>query len=568
MAMRHGLLPRTLHAETPSPEIDWSSGRVALLDRAREWPDQGRPRRAGVSAFSLSGTNAHVILEQAPGDPATPVPDGDAVTLPVQPVVLSARGPAALRAQAARLYAHLTERPELPAADVARSLVTSRETHDHRAVVLAADREQLLERLAEFAHGGEVAGVARQDPLAVVFTGQGSQRAGMGRELHRDLPAFAAAFDEACAVLDPSLRDIVFGTDDARLNSTEFAQPALFAVEVALYRLYESWGIRPDFVTGHSIGEIAAAHVAGVLSLADAGALVTARARLMRALAPGGAMMSVNAGEDVVAALLAEEPGPVSIAAVNGPESVVISGTAPAVAGAGQRLADAGHRTKRLAVSHAFHSPLMDPMLEEFRAALDGLEFRPPRIPMTGGDVATPEYWVRHVREAVRFADMVGVLRAGGVTRFLELGPDAILTGLIREVATGEDVIAVPSLRRGRSETESVLAGLGTLFTAGVEVRWPALFPAYGGREVPLPTYAFQHRRYWPDTPEAPAPATGARTRWTAGSGGWWNRATSTRSAPSCPPRNVTVSVPCCPHWPGGASADVRRRCWTAGGTA
>ena len=509
MAIRHGLLPRTLHAETPSPEVDWSSGGVALLDRAREWPDQGHPRRAGVSAFSLSGTNAHIILEQAPDDlptqPATLVPEEDSGTRLVQPLVLSARGPEALRAQAARLHAHLTDRPDLTLAEVARSMVTDRAIHDHRAVVLATDREQLLERLALLASGETESGVAGRGRVAVVFTGQGSQRAGMGRELHRRFPVFAAAFDEVCAALDPALRNVVFAEDDARLNSTEFAQPALFAIEVALFRLFESWGVRPDFVTGHSVGEIAAAHVSGVLSLADAGVLVTTRARLMQGLAPGGAMMSVNAGEDVVAALLPEGAGSVAIAAVNAPESVVISGTELAVGEVGKRLADAGYRTKQLAVSHAFHSPLMDPMLGEFRAALDGLEFRPPRIAMTSSDVATPEYWVRHVRDAVRFADILSELQAGGVTRFLELGPDAILTGLVRECVTGEGVVAVPGLRRGRSETESVLAGLSTLFAAGVEVSWPALFPAAGAAQISLPTYAFQHRRYWPDMPETPA---------------------------------------------------------------
>ncbi|WP_431775532.1 type I polyketide synthase [Streptomyces cucumeris] len=517
MAMRHGLLPRTLHAETPSPEVDWSSGGVALLDRARDWPEQGHPRRAGVSAFSLSGTNAHIILEQPPEDvrtpPMAPAPDEGSASRRMQPVVLSARGPAALHAQAARLHAHLTDRPELTPADVARSLVTDRAMHDHRAVVLAADREQLRERLAAFADGtaapgAEATGVSGSGGLAVVFTGQGSQRGGMGRELHRDFPAFAAAFDEVCAALDPSLRDMIFEEGEARLNTTEFAQPALFAIEVALFRLFESWGIRPDFVTGHSVGEISAAHVSGVLSLTDACALVTARARLMQGLAPGGIMMSVDAGEDVVAPLVAEQGAGVSIAAVNTPESVVISGTELAVGEIGQRLRDAGHRTKKLAVSHAFHSPLMDPMLAEFRAALDGLEFQPPRIPMANSEVATPEYWVQHVRNAVRFADTVSELRVGGATRFLELGPDATLTGLVRACVTDGDVVAVPTLRRGRPETESVLAGLSTLFATGVDVDWSALFPAAGAGRTPLPTYAFQHTRYWPDTPETPAMTT------------------------------------------------------------
>jgi acyl transferase domain-containing protein/aryl carrier-like protein len=521
MAIRRGLLPKTLHAENPSPEVDWSSGEVALLSQPRDWPDHGRPRRAAVSSFGISGTNAHIILEQPPNEPATPPeaqgPNTAPATMPVQPFVLSARGPAALRGQAARLHSHLSERAELALADVAHSLVIDRATHDHRAVVLAGDREQLVDRLAALADGTAAtgvaaAGVAGRGALAVVFTGQGSQRVGMGRELYQRFPVFAAAFDQVCTSLEPSVRDAIFAdavSEDnaARLDTTEFAQPALFAIEVALFRLFESWGIQPDFVTGHSIGEIAAAHVSGVLSLTDACVLVTERARLMQRLAPGGVMVSVTAGEDVLAPLIARSEGPVSIAAVNTPASVVISGAESAVTDIGQRLAEGGYRTKRLTVSHAFHSPLMEPMLDEFRGTVESLTFRPPQIAMTDNEVATPEYWVRHVRDAVRFADMVSALHDKGATRFLELGPDAILTGLVRECLNGPDIVAVPSLRRGHNETESVLTGLGTLFTAGVEVNWTALLTGTGARHAPLPTYAFQRRRYWLDTPVATATA-------------------------------------------------------------
>ncbi|KOG87206.1 polyketide synthase, partial [Streptomyces varsoviensis] len=407
-----------------------------------------------------------------------------------------------LRGQADRLCSSLRDRPDAALADIAYSLVTDRARHDHRAVLLAADRAQALERLAEYAHGGDGTGVvadaARRGPLAMVFTGQGAQHPGMGSELHRRFPVFAAAFDQACGQLDPAVREAVLGDGGDRLDATEVAQPALFAVEVALFRLFESWGVRPDVLTGHSVGEIAAAHVAGVLSLPDACRLVAERGRLMARLGPGGVMVSVTAGEQAVAPLVARYAEEVSIAAVNTPGSVVLSGTEAAVAEIVRRLTEDGYRTKRLAVSHAFHSPLMDPMLDEFRALVHGLAFQPPRIAMAGGEQVTdPEYWVRHVRDTVRFADTVAELHGAGVTRFLEIGPDAPLTGAIRDCLAETDAVAVPGLRRHRDEADTALTALGTLFAAGVDVDWPALFDGTGARHTPLPTYAFQHQRYW-----------------------------------------------------------------------
>jgi acyl transferase domain-containing protein/acyl carrier protein len=509
MAMRHGMLPKSLHSENPTPEVDWSSGAVVLLDEARAWPDRGRPRRVGVSSFGISGTNAHVILEQSPDELPAAVPSA---TGSVLPFVLSARGPEALRGQASRLRALLGDREGLSLLDVAGSLVAGRSVHDHRGVVLAADRDQLLARLAALADESSEVRTPGRGRLAVVFTGQGSQRAGMGSELYGQYPVFAEAFDEVCGFLEPGVRAAVLDGDG--LDATEVAQPALFAIEVALFRLFESWGVEPDFVTGHSVGEIAAAHVAGVLSLPDACALVSARGRLMGRLPSGGVMVSVTAGEDVVAPLITGHAEYVSIAAVNTPGSVVISGVEAEVDQIAARLAEDGYRTKKLVVSHAFHSPLMEPMLDEFRATLKNLTFSQPRIAMTGDDeVADPEYWVRHVRDAVRFADAVKELHGRGATRFLELGPDAVLAGLVRDCLEGEDVTAVAALRRERAEIETALTALGTLFSAGVPVDWTALVS--GAQRTALPTYAFHHQHYWAQAAKAAAvpEADGVDTR-------------------------------------------------------
>nr|AUO14845.1 Malonyl CoA-acyl carrier protein transacylase [Amycolatopsis sp.] len=486
MAMRHGLLPPTLHVDRPSSHVDWSAGAVELLTEAREWAVD-RPRRAGVSSFGVSGTNAHAILEQAPAVPPV-VPDRGETG--VVPWVVSGRTEAALRAQAAQLLAV----PGHPA-DVGLSLAGSRSRFAHRAVVHGADADELRSGLSALADGRPAANVVvgreRAGRLAVLFTGQGAQRAGMGRELHERFPVYASAFDEVLAHFDPSLREAF---DDASLlERTEFTQPALFAVEVALFRLVESFGVRPEFVVGHSIGEISAAHVAGVLSLEDACRLVAARASLMQALPAGGAMVSIAAPEAEIP--LTEG---VSIAAVNGPESVVISGDEAAVLA----IAAQFPKTKRLKVSHAFHSPLMDPMLDEFRAVAETLEYHPARIAVisnVSGALAEPftaDYWVRHVREAVRFADAVRTLETEGVTTFLELGPDGVLSAMARETL-GRNCVAVPGLRRDRSEERALLSALSTVHVHGAQVDWAPFFP--GATRVDLPTYAFQRSRYWLD---------------------------------------------------------------------
>ncbi|MGW2908481.1 SDR family NAD(P)-dependent oxidoreductase, partial [Streptomyces sp. NPDC001204] len=516
MAMRHGVLPRTLHVDAPSSHVDWDAGAVELLTEQTEWPETDRVRRAGVSSFGISGTNAHVIIEQPAATAPPAAPRGPSEELPVAPWPLSAKTPEALRDQAARLLAHVEAHPETRSADIAYSLLTSRSVFDHRAAVLGADRTEALRALAALAAGTDdsalLTGTARGGRTAFLFSGQGSQRLGMGRELYGRVPVFAEALDAVLAVLDGelegSLREVMWGEDAGLLNETGWTQPALFAVEVALYRLVESWGVRPDFVAGHSIGEIAAAHVAGVLTLEDACRLVAARAALMQALPEGGAMIAVEATEDEVLPLLTDD---VSIAAVNGPSSVVVSGTEAAALAVAGHFTEQGRRTSRLRVSHAFHSPLMTPMLDEFRAVVEELAFAAPVIPVVSnltGALATPEelcsadYWVRHVREAVRFADCVGTLGEHGVTTFVELGPDGVLSVMAQQSAT-EDAVTVPLLRRDRDEEQALVTALCRLHVLGIDADWASAFTDGGAARVDLPTYAFQHRWFWPAAPAA-----------------------------------------------------------------
>jgi polyketide synthase 12 len=472
-ALQHGVLPKTLHVDEPSPHVDWTEGAVRLLTEAVPWPAGERVRRAGISSFGISGTNAHLVLEEAPAAEAEPA---ETFTGAVVPWLVSARTEDGLRAQAAQLLAFVETGPDV--VEAARTLA-ARTSFDCRAVVLAADAGGFRHGLAALAEGRPAAEVIRPGAagkVAFLFSGQGSQRAGMGRELYEVFPAYAEAFDAVCAHLDPRLVEVLGSAE------TEFAQQGIFAVEVALFRLLESWGVRPDFVVGHSVGEIAAAHVAGVLSLEDACTLVAARGRLMQALPEGGAMVAVQASEVDVLPL----PEGVSLAAVNAPDSVVLSGAAEAVT----EFASGFAKSKRLNTSHAFHSSLMEPMLAEFAAAIDGLECAEPVIPFVSTvDLSTElsaEYWVRQVREPVRFVDAVARLGEQGVTEFVELGPDAVLTPMVAD--------AVPTLVAGRPEAPAMLTALANLAAAD----WAAVL-GDGPARAALPTYAFQHERFWLD---------------------------------------------------------------------
>ncbi|MEV6921195.1 type I polyketide synthase, partial [Amycolatopsis sp. NPDC051106] len=500
LALRNGVLPKTLHVEQPTSRVDWTAGDVRVLTEPVPWPEDGRVRRAGVSAFGVSGTNAHVLLAAPPAEEPSP----EAETAPdVVPWVLSGRSEAALRAQAARLAG-----VEGDPAGIGLALATTRSAFEHRAV-LVGDAAELADGVRALAKGDDVPGLVRgavaEGLTAFLFTGQGAQRAGMGRELHDRFPVYATAFDEICAAfdrhLDRPLKTVVLSGDD--LDETAYTQPALFAVEVALFRLLESWGVTPDHLAGHSIGELAAAHVAGVFSLADAAELVAARGRLMQALPRGGAMVALQATENEVTPLLT---GAVSLAAVNGPDSVVVSGEAAAAGAIERHFAALGRRTRRLTVSHAFHSPLMDPMLAEFARVAERITYARPRLPIvstvTGAPVTdeltTPGYWVRQVREPVRFAAAVAALAAAGTTRFLELGPHGVLAAMTEECLPGTTVAAL--LRKDRDEVRTALSAVASVYVRGARVAWGELFT--GARAQALPTYAFQRETYWPDLPK------------------------------------------------------------------
>jgi candicidin polyketide synthase FscB len=551
LALQHGELPRTLHADEPSPHIDWSAGDVRLLTEPVPWPRAtdpggGRPRRAGVSSFGISGTNAHVILEEpplvAPVEPDGHAPRQESPPLADAPAawLVSARSPAGLRAQAGRLSEWVRARPELGATDIGWSLATTRSLFEYRAVVTGRTSQELAGGLAALATGESAAGVVTgsvapgaRERVGFVFAGQGAQRAGMGRELHAASPVFAAAFDEACGLLEarlglPVAEVVLGGGGDPRADQTVFAQAGLFAVEVGLVRLLATCGVVPAAVAGHSVGEVAAAWSAGVLSLADACTLVAARGQLMQALPEGGAMCAIAAPEAEVRAVL-DATLEAGIAAVNGPSSVVVSGVARAVAEVAAVFSDRGARTRPLRVSHAFHSALMDPVLGELSQVAAGLAHSAPRVPWAGalsGELITnPDagYWPAQARQPVRFAAAVTALAAHEVSAFIEIGPDGTLSSLgsaALDLASqsgrasqggGTSPVFIPVLRPKVPAAEAVVAALGAAHAAGVAVDWAAVLSA--GRQVELPTYAFQRERYWmsPAATLALSAAGGAR---------------------------------------------------------
>ncbi|WP_236808513.1 type I polyketide synthase [Amycolatopsis albispora] len=484
LSIHHRALPPSLNFTTPNPAIDFEH--LEVQQELEEWT---APRVAGVSSFGMGGTNCHLVLTEGPERVVTASPEPGVV-----PMLLSAKTAAALRAQADRLAEFVTDQH---LGDLGFSLANTRAQLEHRAVVLASSIEELRENLTVLRPG-----VTEQAKVAFLFPGQGSQRAGAGRELYERYPVFATAFDEICAHfdhhLDRPLREIMFSDPEA-LGQTRYTQPALFTLGVALFRLAESWGLRPDLLLGHSIGELAAAHVAGVLTLPGACSLVAARGRLMQSVTTRGAMVSFKGTEAEVRALLTDG---VDIAAVNGPDSVVVSGDHDVVLELARAWKAEGRKAKQLRVSHAFHSPHMEPILSEFREITGGLNFAPPAVPIVSnltGSLATaeqlcsPGYWADHIRHAVRFADGVRFLADAGVTNFVELGPDPVLSGMARD--TDSRITMASMLREGRDEERTFLGALASAHISGASVDWSQAFG--DARRIALPTYAFQRERHW-----------------------------------------------------------------------
>jgi len=556
LTLRHGEIPPQRCFERPNTRIDWDRMPLRVVDRLLDWPGPADgPRLGAVSSFGFSGTNVHMVVEGAPVEATSP---GE-----VRPrlLPLSARSETALRASADALADRFGAADAPTPADAARTLATGRATLPHRAAVVGDTAERLASGLRSLAQGHPSAGVVEGSfegtaapPVAFLYSGQGSQYPGMGMALRDAEPAFRDAFDRcARAVLDaggPDLLDTLSGGDAEAIHRTAVTQPALFALEYAMTELLGTWGVRPSAVLGHSIGEVVAACVAGGMSLEDATRLVVERGRLMQELPAGGGMMAVECSPEV--ALEVSEPfrARVSLAGRNGPDSVVLSGALEALSEIAETLDARQIRSRPLTVSHAFHSPLMEPMQAAFGTTLAQLELRPPRLPLVSNLTATidpragasTEYWVRHIREAVAFEPSMRTLVAEGYRVFLEIGPRPVLTGMATRFLDLPDGTWATTLRGRESEAADLLEGVGRLFTAGVRVDWDALL-AGEGAPTTLPTYPFQRERHW----AASAP-TRARAEGGGGASGGFGGGTAS-SHPllgvPLPSPLPTVQIPC-----------------------
>ncbi|MCT9008766.1 type I polyketide synthase [Streptomyces rhizosphaerihabitans] len=533
MALRHKYLPKTLHVDAPSQHVDWSSGKVELLVQGREWTRSGTPRRAGVSSFGVSGTNVHMILEEAAQqeaaqeEPAEP-PDGHgpdaAVVGGLVPWVISGKSAKALERQAGRLRDAVAADESLDVADVGWSLVSSRARFEHRAVVLGRGRDELLHGLASLSGGPDCAGVVRGAAgnlggVVFMFPGQGSQWVGMGRQLYDAFPVFARSLDACAAALaewtDWSLLDVVRGAEGApALDRVDVVQPALFSVMVSLAALWRSWGVEPAAVVGHSQGEIAAAHACGALSLRDATKIVALRSKALMDLIGHGGMASVAESEDVVTERLAPWSGRVSVAVVNGPRSVVVSGEPDALDEFVEKMKAEGAQARRIAVDYASHSHQVARVREKVTGSLSDVSPASSHLPfystLYGEIIDTAgldaDYWYNNLREKVRFESSVRRLAEDGFRVFIEMSPHPVLTVPVQEMVEDvDDALVLSSSRRGRGEVEAVLGSLAGLHVRGGSVDWDALFGTR--RRVDLPTYAFQRQRYWLNSSHAAAVA-------------------------------------------------------------
>lgn len=517
LLLRHGVIPPQLHLDELNPNLSFAGSRVEVPRAPVPWPAGGATRRiAGISSFGFGGTNAHVIVEES----VEVRPEVEANSRPRQILALSAKDDHALRQQAERFCQHMQQHPSLLAGDLCASANVGRNHFNHRLAITGTSTQELAEQLADFSQGRTRPGIAanhfslsRRIKIAFLFTGQGAQYVGMGRALYDTEPVFREALRECDELLsdrlDESLLAVIMGSASCTgaIDETYFTQPAIFAVEYALARMWISWGLRPDLVLGHSVGEYAAACIAGVFSLRDGIRLIAERGRLMQQLPRDGKMVVIFEAADKIAETLRPVSDRVSIAAINGPLNTVISGEQQTVDRLVADWTDAGIGSQEMVVSHAFHSPLMDPMLAEFREMASEMAFERPRVPVISNlsgrcesaALTDPDYWVRHVRQPVRFADGVQTLIAGQPDVVLEVGPTPQLISMARRIVDGQQGLWLPSMRKGQDDWRVVLDSLAKCYVAGAEVDWCAFESTESQRHVSLPTYPFQRSRHWFD---------------------------------------------------------------------
>ncbi|VAW96724.1 Polyketide synthase modules and related proteins [hydrothermal vent metagenome] len=512
MTLDKGVIPPSPHFKSPNPKIDFENSPFYVNTTPLEWKCQDNPRRACVSSFGIGGTNSHIIMEQAPELKRETIAPRSAELL-----VLSAKTEAALKAQVTRYRNYLQTHPDLRLDDICYTASVARSHFKYRISIPATDLNQLIEKLQALETDTISSGVYRASvdenktaKLAFLCTGQGSQYAGMGQHLYNTEVVFRDVLDRCNSALKNewknSLLEIIFEPNKtSELDQTGYTQPALYALEAGLAALWRSWGIEPEVVLGHSVGEYAAAHIAGVFSLEDGLKLIAARARLMQALPAGGEMLAVMASAEKVEPLLEKDKVQVSLAVVNGPDSVVISGVSSIVQKTNQQLKDQGIRTTQLKVSHAFHSPLMAPMIEEFENIAKSIKYHRPVMPivsnvsgmLAGDEIATAKYWVDHILAPVEFYKGMQNLSTIGINCLLEIGPKPILLGLAQACVNIQSKACVASLNGMQNDRELMLTNLGSLYSQGVNINWKSQYKDRGCRKILLPTYAFQRKRYW-----------------------------------------------------------------------
>lgn len=527
LSLQHREIPPHLNLEQLNPYISLEGTPFAIPTTLQPWTSETGHRFAGISSFGFGGTNAHVVLEEAPASET----DSGAIEPPLHVLTLSARSPEALQAAAQRYEQFLRAQPEISLANVCFTANTGRSQFEHRLAVVAESTKHLAEQLGAVARGEHPGGCVigqvtsrKQPKIAYLFTGQGSQYGDMGRQLYETQPTFRAALDHCNELLRPhldrSLLDLLYASDASLLDQTAYTQPALFALEYALYKLWQSWGIAPTVFMGHSVGEYVAACVAGVFSLEDGLKLIAARGRLMQALPANGAMVSVMASAEEVAEWISPYGDGVAIAALNGPQSVVISGEQAAIEAACRLMTAIGVKTKALQVSHAFHSPLMQPMIAEFEQVAATVQYAAPTIKLISNvtgelvtdEIATPDYWCRHILQPVRFAEGMQTLAQQKCSVFLEVGPKPVLLGMGRQCLPELEVVWLPSLRPGQADWQSLLQSLGVLAVQGVTIDWKGFDRDYPRQRIALPTYPFQRQRCWVDGLSNAKPNAGVDT--------------------------------------------------------